>query len=79
MSTLLKVAPTEQLLYGRKSAAEALDLSPGAIDLLIESGELRAIRIGRRVLITAESLRRLAGADRVNVGIPSQLADNRRP
>jgi excisionase family DNA binding protein len=79
MSTLLKVAPTEQLLYGRKSAAEALDLSPGAIDLLIESGELRAIRIGRRVLITAESLRRLAGADRVNVGLPSQLADNRWP
>ena len=79
MSTLLKVAPTEQLLYGRKSAAEALDLSPGAIDLLIESGELRAIRIGRRVLITAESLRRLAGADRVNVGLPSQLADSRWP
>jgi excisionase family DNA binding protein len=79
MSTLLTVAPTEQLLYGRKSAAEALDLSPGAIDLLIESGELRAIRIGRRVLITAESLRRLAGADRVNVGLPSQLADNRWP
>jgi len=79
MSTLLKVAPTEQLLYGRKSAAEALDLSPGAIDMLIESGALRAIRIGRRVLITAESLRRLAGADRVNVGLPSQLADNRWP
>jgi excisionase family DNA binding protein len=79
MSTLLKIAATEQLLYGRKSAAEALDLSPGAIDLLIESGELRAIRIGRRVLITAESLRRLAGADRVNVGLPIQLADNRWP
>jgi len=79
MSTLLKVAPSEQLLSGRKSAAEALDLSPGAIDLLIESGELHAIRIGRRVLITAESLRRLAGADRVNVGLPSQLADNRWP
>jgi len=28
MSTLLKVAPSEQLLSGRKSAAEALDLSP---------------------------------------------------
>jgi excisionase family DNA binding protein len=72
-TTLLKTAPTEQLLYGRKSAAQALDLSPGAIDVLISSGELRAIRVGRRVLITAESLRRLAQAQRVEVGMAREL------
>jgi excisionase family DNA binding protein len=65
MSTLLKVVPSEQLLYGRSAAAAALDLSTGAIDQLIESGKLHAIRIGRRVLITAESLRRVTDADHV--------------
>jgi excisionase family DNA binding protein len=63
MSTLLKVVPSEKLLYGRSAAAAALDLSTGAIDTLIESGKLHAIRIGRRVLITAESLRLFTGSD----------------
>ena len=63
MSSLLKVVPSEKLLYGRSAAAAALDLSTGAIDLLIDTGRLRAIRIGRRVLITAESLRSCAGSD----------------
>jgi excisionase family DNA binding protein len=78
-TTLLKIAPTEQLLFGRRSAAAALDLSPGAVDQLIASGKLRAIRIGRRVLITAESVRRLASADQVEVGIPKELAAERWP
>jgi excisionase family DNA binding protein len=63
MSTLLKVVPSEKLLYGRSAAAAALDLSTGAIDTLIESGKLQAIRIGRRVLITAESLKLITGSD----------------
>jgi excisionase family DNA binding protein len=75
-TTILKTAPTEQLLYGRRSAAQALDLSPGAVDVLISSGKLRAIRIGRRVLITAESLRQLARANHVQVGLSARLEDN---
>ena len=75
-TTILKTAPTEQLLFGRQSAAQALDLSPGAVDVLISSGKLRAIRIGRRVLITAESLRQLAEATHVGVGLSAGLEDN---
>ena len=78
-TTILNVAPTQQLLYGRKAAAQALDVSPSAIDVLISSGELRAIRIGRRVLITAESLRHLVGAERVEAGFPMELTDSRWP
>jgi len=77
--TLLKIAPTEQLLYGRRSAAEALDLSPGAVDQLIAAGKLRAIRIGRRVLVTAESVRLLAGVTQVDVGLPKELSTERWP
>ena len=47
---------SEKLLYGRQAAAEALDLSPRAIDYAIRAGELEAINIGKRVLIPRESL-----------------------
>jgi excisionase family DNA binding protein len=46
----------EKLLYGRRSAAAMLDLSPRAVDYAIRAGELEAIRIGKRVLIPRESL-----------------------
>ena len=57
----------ERLLYGRLSAAVVLDLSPRAIDYLIASGDIEAIRIGKRVLITADSLRRFATAERARI------------
>jgi excisionase family DNA binding protein len=46
----------EKLLYGRRSAAAMLDLSPRAVDYAIRAGELEAIHIGKRVLIPRESL-----------------------
>jgi hypothetical protein len=76
-TTLLKVAHTEQLLYGRKSAAGVLDLSVHAVDRLIACGQLHAIRIAARILVTAESVRRLAGANRVDVGLARELSSER--
>lgn len=60
---------TERLLYGRLSAAAAVGLSSRAIDYLISSGELNAVRIGRRVLVTADSLKKLAstGIERIRL------------
>lgn len=46
----------ERFLYGRASAAAALDLSVRQIDYLIEKGELRTIRTGKRILIPREEL-----------------------
>ncbi len=66
-STDAQVLKLDQLLYGRSSAAAALDIHPRSIDLLIKAGELQAVRIGRRVLITAESLKRFAGTNRARI------------
>ena len=45
---------------GRAQAAEALDLSLRGIDYLIARGQLRAIRVGRRVLIPRAEIERFA-------------------
>jgi hypothetical protein len=50
----------EKLLYGRKDAAVALSVSVRSIDYMIAAGEFETRRKGRRVLITAASLRRAA-------------------
>ena len=49
---------------GRAQAAEALDLSLRGIDYLIARGKLRAIRVGRRVLIPRTELERFAAGER---------------
>jgi excisionase family DNA binding protein len=46
----------EKLLYSRRSAAAALDVSSRAVDYAIRAGALEAIHIGKRVLIPRESL-----------------------
>jgi hypothetical protein len=58
---------SERLLYSRQSAAVALDLCPRSIDWLIEEGKLHVIRIGRRVLVTAESLKHFASSDHARI------------
>jgi excisionase family DNA binding protein len=55
------------LLATKKQAAAALNVSQRTIHNLIARGELRARRIGRRVLIPIAELRRLAG----DVTVPS--------
>jgi excisionase family DNA binding protein len=53
----------QKLLYDRKSAAWTLSVSTRTIDYLIASGALETRRIGRKVLITAASLRKYAAAN----------------
>ena len=47
------------LAYSKKEAAAATSLSVRGIDYLIEKGQLRAVKIGRRVLIPSKELERL--------------------
>jgi excisionase family DNA binding protein len=59
---------------GRAQAAEALDLSLHGIDHLIARGQLRAIRVGRRVLIPRAEIERFAaGNDLRGQTVPSTL------
>lgn len=53
----------EKLLFDRKSAADALSISVRAVDYALARGEFETRRIGRKVLITAASLRRYASCN----------------
>lgn len=53
----------EKFLYSQAEAAAAVALSKRSITHYIAKGELETRRIGRRVLITRESLRRFAAKD----------------
>jgi hypothetical protein len=52
-----------KLLFDRKSAAWALSVSTRTIDYLIANGAFETRRIGRKVLITAASLKKYAAAN----------------
>jgi helix-turn-helix protein len=54
----------DKLLYSRTSAAAALDLSQRTIDGAIRSGALKTVKIGRRIMIDARSLRAFASRSR---------------
>ncbi|AXN43416.1 Helix-turn-helix domain protein [Mycobacterium marinum] len=47
-----------KLLYTRKEAAAALAMSERRLDLLVASGQIAAVRDGRKVKFTADELRR---------------------
>ena len=53
----------ERLLVGRKEAASMLSISERALDYLIASKQLTAKRIGARVLLSTDELRRYAMGD----------------
>ncbi len=53
----------EKLLYTRDEAAYALSLSVRSIDYLIANKKLTFRRIGKKVLIPADEVRRFARAD----------------
>lgn len=53
----------EKLLYSKTEAAFALGVSKRSIEYLISGRKLDTRRIGSRVLIPAESLRRFARAN----------------
>ena len=48
--------PQKKLAYSLKKAAEALALSTNSIIKLIKSGRIRAVRIGRRVIVPRAAL-----------------------
>jgi excisionase family DNA binding protein len=53
----------EKFLYSQLEAAQSVSLSKRSITHYIAKGELETRRIGRRVLITRESLRRFAASN----------------
>ena len=55
---------TEKLVLDVKQAANALSMSPWTIRRYITLGKLKAVRIGRRVLIEPRELQRLVEAGR---------------
>lgn len=50
----------EPLLYDRKTTAKLLSISVRSVDYMISAGKLKHRRIGSRVLIPAEAVRKLA-------------------
>jgi excisionase family DNA binding protein len=55
-----KVGVTETLLVGKRESANVLGVSVRTVDYLIEQGQLKVRRIGRRVLLHYEDLRQFA-------------------
>jgi transposase len=54
-----------RLIYSRKNAAKALDVSLKTVDNMVARGELELVRLtSRKVGITAKSLLARAGGDR---------------
>jgi excisionase family DNA binding protein len=56
MATAQVTPNLHKLFLGRDAAAELLDVSTRTIDDAIRDGALKAVRIGRRVLIRREAL-----------------------
>jgi excisionase family DNA binding protein len=54
---------TEKLLYTKREAAQLLSISLRSIDYLIFSRQLRARRIGRRVLVHRDVVEQFARRD----------------
>jgi excisionase family DNA binding protein len=52
--------PSEKLLYSRNDAARGLSISVRKLEELIRAGQVQVVRIGRRVLIAHDELRRIA-------------------
>jgi hypothetical protein len=59
------VEDTPRLLFSRRSAARALDISVRMVDYAIASGLLEARRLNSRILIPSDSLAKFASSDRV--------------
>jgi excisionase family DNA binding protein len=61
------------LLIQRKQAAAMLGITLRSVDYLLADGRLRSRRIGGRVLIPMEELKRFAAVDRRERLVPSAL------
>jgi excisionase family DNA binding protein len=56
--------PLQQLLIGIREAAAAIGLSPWTVRQYIRDGKIKAVRIGRRVLVEPSELENLIAAAR---------------
>lgn len=66
MSTARAIDTLDQiprLLFSRRSAAKALDISVRMIDYAIAAGRLQTRRVNSRILISADSLAQFAAVD----------------
>src|SRR5258708_28568891 len=61
-TTLFRSLNMEQLALGLRQAAEAVGLSHWTLRAYIRQGKIRAVKIGRRVLVQPEELQRLIEA-----------------
>jgi excisionase family DNA binding protein len=68
----------ERLAIDVPSAAEMLSVSQKTIRRMLRDGRLRAVRVGRRVVVTLESLRRLVGEGGTGGDIPSPSTAHQR-
>jgi hypothetical protein len=64
------IEETPRLLFSRRSAARALDVSVRMIDYAIASGLLETRRLNSRILIPSDSLAKFAASDRVVPKVP---------
>jgi excisionase family DNA binding protein len=53
----------DTLLYGRRESAQLLSISLRTVDQLIAEEQLSVRRVGKRVLVLAQSLREYANAE----------------
>lgn len=56
--------PVERRAYSLDEAAKLISVSKFTISRRIREGKIRAIRVGRRVLVPSDSIHRLLHADR---------------
>jgi excisionase family DNA binding protein len=62
----------KRLGYSKKEVANMHGCSERTVDYLIERGELRAVRLGRKVIIRARDAERLLDRDRETGNHPSK-------
>jgi Helix-turn-helix domain len=66
----VQMAENRRLLVGRREAAEMLSISQRALDYLLAQRQLQTRRVGGRVLIPMNELRRFARADHPTPIVP---------
>lgn len=49
--------PAERLLLSKRDAARLCGIGEGTLHKLVKSGELRSVRMARRVLISVDAIR----------------------
>jgi hypothetical protein len=62
----------EPILIGRRDAAKVLGICIRSVDHAVATGSLKSRRLGRRVMLTPEELKRFAARDHVRIaGAPA--------